>query len=154
MKNGTDKRARHEAIRRIVRARSVATQEELARLLGGEGFSVTQATLSRDLARLGAVRVHHPEGSSSYELRAVDRPVRRDLSELLVEVADNQALVVVRTMAGAAPAVALAVDHARLPECLGTLAGDDTIFVTPRRGTTTRRLSKALRDLFALEVRK
>jgi transcriptional regulator of arginine metabolism len=58
-----DKAARHEAIRRLIRSQRIATQEELVELLTGEGFELTQATLSRDLAQLGALRVSRPEGT-------------------------------------------------------------------------------------------
>jgi len=60
--------------------------------------------------------------------------------------------VVLRTQPGAASAIALAIDTARLPECLGTLAGDDTIFATPVRGVTTRKLAQRLRTLFGREL--
>ena len=151
------KQARHGAIRRIVHSQLIGTQEELGRILAEEGFAVTQATLSRDLAQLHATRIHRPEGGAFYELHQpeelpLDRLKLRELGVLVRGIAENEALVVVRTMPGAAPAVALAVDEARLPECLGTLAGDDTIFITPRRGTTTRRLSSRLHELFGQGV--
>jgi transcriptional regulator of arginine metabolism len=150
-----DKAARHEAIRRLIRNQRISTQEELVGLLAREGFEVTQATLSRDLAQLGALRVSGPEGTV-YELEAaaLPPPVQRlhELGELITGWADNDALVVLRTPPGAAPAVALAIDAARLPECLGTLAGDDTIFATPVRGVATRRLTQRLRALFGRET--
>ncbi len=151
MANGNDKAARHGAIRRIIDARMVGTQEELGKLLFAEGFDVTQATLSRDLAQLKATRVHRPEGGAFYEIYEQEgAPQERvRLHELVTAIGDNEALVVVRTAPGAAPAVALAIDDAQLPESLGTLAGDDTIFITPQRGTTTRKLSHRLRELFA-----
>ena len=150
MPNGTDKRARQEAIKRVINSRMVATQDELVRLMFAEGIEVTQATLSRDLAQLQATRIHRPEGGAFYELHDQGEPApdRVRLRELVVDIADNEALVVVRTMPGAAPAIALEIDDAKLPECLGTLAGDDTIFITPQRGTTTRKLTHRLRELF------
>jgi transcriptional regulator of arginine metabolism len=151
MKANGDKRARHDALKRIIRARVVGTQDELVRLLFAEGFDVTQATLSRDLAQLHATRVHRPEGGAFYELHEPEEPLEerahlRELGVMVRRFADNDALVVIRTMPGAAPAVAQAIDDAEIPESLGTLAGDDTIFVTPRRGTSTRRLLHRLQE--------
>ena len=145
------KRARQETIRKLIRTRHVSTQEELATLLEHEGISVTQATLSRDLQQLGALRVSRTEGGTGYELEpmnAVATPVRADLRDQILYLADNEALVVVRTRPGMASAVALAIDTARLPECLGTLAGDDTLFATPARGVSTRKLAQIFRTLF------
>jgi transcriptional regulator of arginine metabolism len=149
---GGEKAARREAIRRVIRTRSVGTQEELGRLLDAEGFHVTQATLSRDLAQLRAVRLARPDGGAVYELDPGDLPRDdpNELSELVLAISDNDALSVLRTVTGAASAVARAIDVAKLPEILGTLAGDDTIFVTPVRGISSRRLTGALRALFGL----
>jgi transcriptional regulator of arginine metabolism len=150
-----DKAARHEVIRRLIRSQRISTQEELVQLLEGQGFDVTQATLSRDLAQLGALRISRPEGTV-YELdaAALPAPAQRlhELGELILGAADNDYLVVLRTQPGAASAIALAIDTARLPECLGTLAGDDTIFATPARGVTTRKLAQRLRALFEKEL--
>jgi transcriptional regulator of arginine metabolism len=147
------KSARHEAIRRLLVAERIGTQEDLCRALAREGFRVTQATLSRDLQQLGAVRVSAPEGTI-YQLPAAPGKgtALPELSDLVASVAENDSLVVVRTRAGAASAVALAIDTARLPECLGTLAGDDTIFATPVRGVPVRKLSRKLRNLFGREL--
>lgn len=155
MKNGTIKRSRHEAIKRVIDAQMVSTQEELASLLGSQGIEVTQATLSRDLAQLGAVRVHRPDGPPFYELQSAppsqwDENRMRDVGGMVTNLADNDALVVIRTFPGSANAVALAIDQARLPESLGTIAGDDTIFITPARGMSTRKLAKMLRGMLAL----
>ena len=150
-----DKSARHEAIRRLIRSQRISTQEDLVGLLARDGFDVTQATLSRDLAQLGALRISRPEGTV-YELdpAALPAPARRlhELGELITGWADNETLVVLRTPPGAAPSVALAIDSSRLAECLGTLAGDDTIFAAPARGITTRRLAQRLRTLFGRET--
>jgi transcriptional regulator of arginine metabolism len=150
-----NKASRHAAIRRLIRSQRVSTQEELVRLLAAEGFHVTQATLSRDLAWLGALRASRPDGTY-YELDAAGIPPAaehlRELGDLIRSAAENDVLVVLKTQPGAASAIALAIDTARLPECLGTLAGDDTIFATPVRGVSTRKLALRLRALFGREL--
>lgn len=143
-------RARREVIRRILRTQLVGTQEDLGRLLEKEGIEVTQATLSRDLAKLTARRVTLPDGGTVYELP--DAPVGRgdeglrQVHALVTTVDDGDAMVVVRTVPGGAPAVAAAIDVARPPSILGTIAGDDTIFVVPARSV---RPSRVKRDLVA-----
>jgi transcriptional regulator of arginine metabolism len=141
--------ARHQAIRKVLRAEQIGTQEDLCRVLAREGFRVTQATLSRDLQQLGAVRV-----GGLYQLPPASPMAARlrEVGDLIVSFAENDHLVVLRTQPGAASAVALAVDTAHLPECLGTLAGDDTIFATPVRGVPARKLSRKLRNLFGREL--
>ena len=148
------KHERHEEIRRLLRARSISTQQELAELLAAQGIETTQATLSRDLAELGVLRVSRPEGAV-YELEPVSAqatPQLHELGETILSMADNESLVVLRTRPGMASAVALAVDNARMAECLGTLAGDDTIFATPARGVPTRRLALQIQRLFGREI--
>jgi transcriptional regulator of arginine metabolism len=140
---------RRDAIARLLRGHKVATQDELLRLVRAEGFEVTQATLSRDLARLGARRVSSPEGGTVYELGPEDpRDALGSLRGLVSAVSSNGALVVVRTQPGLAPAVARAIDLARLPEVLGTLAGDDTIFVAPAKAGSVRSLATRLEAMF------
>lgn len=148
--------ARREAIRRLIRSRKVATQEELRELLAAESFDVTQATLSRDLARIGARRATLPEGGSAYELEgfgplaSVDHPLAQ-LRPMVVDLDFNDAMVVVHTIPGAASPVALALDRSRLQEVLGTIAGDDTVFVAPRRAISPGKVCKQLRSLMKVE---
>ncbi len=143
--------ARREAIRRLIRGEKVATQEDLRELLADQGFDVTQGTLSRDLARLGARRAPAAEGGTVYELPpegAASPPgVLEALDPLVRGVRDNGTLVVVHTTPGAAQAVALALDQARLPEVLGTIAGDDTVFVAPVQAASASRLTRVLQGL-------
>jgi transcriptional regulator of arginine metabolism len=148
------KRTRHDAIKRALRMRKIANQRELADALERLGIAATQATLSRDLAELGVLRVSRPEGAV-YELEPVSAqatPQSRELGETILSLGDNESLVVLRTRPGMASAVALAIDNARLPECLGTLAGDDTIFATPSRNVSTRRLAQSIQHFFAREI--
>jgi transcriptional regulator of arginine metabolism len=139
---------RREAVARILRAHPVSSQEELLERLEAAGFRATQATLSRDLARLGAHRVASPTGGSVYELSEEER---RDglepLRGLVRTVSCNGALVVVRTHPGSAPAIARAIDLARIPELLGTIAGDDTIFVAPAHRGRAHALAGQVRQL-------
>jgi transcriptional regulator of arginine metabolism len=143
--------ARREAIRRLIRGRRVATQEDLRTLLAGQGFEVTQGTLSRDLARLGARRAPGVEGGTVYELPPEGTTalpgVIEALNPLVRGIRDNGTLVVVHTTPGAAQAVALALDQARLPEVLGTIAGDDTVFVAPMQAASASRLTRVLQGL-------
>jgi transcriptional regulator of arginine metabolism len=139
---------RRDAVARIVRSRRIATQEELLAALAAAGFRATQATLSRDLARLGARRVSRPEGGTVYELEpAAEGNGLGALRGLVREIAANASLVVVRTHPGSAPAIARAIDLGQVPEVLGTIAGDDTIFVAPAGGLRPRRLAARLAEI-------
>jgi len=152
--SGPGKSLRQEAIRRALRMKRIATQQELVETLKREGIEATQATLSRDLAELGVLRVSGPEGAV-YEIEPVSAqatPQLRELGEMIVSLRDNQRLVVLRTRPGMASAVALAIDNTRMAECLGTLAGDDTIFAATARGVPTQRLAQRIRTLFGREI--
>jgi transcriptional regulator of arginine metabolism len=137
--------------------RPVRSQEELARLLAERGMPVTQATLSRDLEEIGAVRVRSADGSLVYALPEepggpgsrpggvagggagggsepdASRPrLSRTASELLISAEASANMVVLRTPAGAAQFLASVLDHAAWPSILGTVAGDDTVLVIAR----------------------
>lgn len=148
--------ARREAVARILRSpRRIGTQEELLEALRDAGFDATQATLSRDLARLGARRVSLPQGGTVYELGAEpDAGLEGEaaapddslaaVSGMVTTVQANASLVVVRTRPGAASAVARAIDLAGLAGVLGTIAGDDTVFVAPEGALRPRTLAVRL----------
>jgi transcriptional regulator of arginine metabolism len=125
----------------------VHSQTELAALLAGEGIEVTQATLSRDLDELGAIKLRGVNGGAPvYVIPEDGSPVRavaggtarlaRVLSELLVSADASGNLAVLRTPPGAAHFVASALDRAALTEVVGTVAGDDTILVVAREPLT------------------
>lgn len=144
---------RRRAVAHLIRARRIATQEELHGALRSEGFDATQATLSRDLAQLGARRVSDPNGGTRYELAHEERRDGLDaLGRLVASVSCNGSLVVIRTHPGSAPAVARAVDLAGIPEILGTIAGDDTVFIAPARERRARALADEVRRLFEMAV--
>jgi len=127
------KERRHRAIADLIRANPVANQEELAERLGSLGFAVTQATVSRDLDQIGALKVRR-NGQLSYSLP--DEVRRRPSARLAavfrdwvrsIQPAAN--LVVIKTPPGSAHLVGVVLDQSELPEIAGTICGDDTIFV-------------------------
>ncbi|HEY0191235.1 MAG TPA: hypothetical protein VGC42_08960 [Kofleriaceae bacterium] len=142
---------RRALIVELVRSRHVATQDDLRGLLRARGLAVTQATLSRDLARLRARRVSLPGGGTAYE---VDPPggaaaQLAAMASLVTGVREGAAIVVVHTRPGAAQAVAAVVDQSRLDSIISSIAGDDTIFLVPARKVTTAVLARSLRQLFS-----
>jgi transcriptional regulator of arginine metabolism len=141
------KAARHRRIVELLSRSRVHSQNELARLLGDDGVPVTQATLSRDLEELGAVRIRDSDGSLVYAVPAEGGDRRPQLApepaantarlarvaeELLVSAEASANLVILRTPPGAAQFLASVVDQANLPDLLGTIAGDDTVLVVTR----------------------
>ena len=148
-----DTRARRALIVELVRTRHIATQSDLRDLLRAKGHDVTQATLSRDLAKLGARRVALPGGGTAYEVdgftaRTADPASQlATMAPLVLGIREGAAIVVIHTRPGAAQAVAALLDQARLDSIIGSIAGDDTIFVVPERRVTTATLAKALRRM-------
>jgi transcriptional regulator of arginine metabolism len=141
------KTARQARIRAILAQESVRSQAELAALLAEAGLQVTQATLSRDLVEIGAVRVRGSAGGLVYAVRSeggerspqsgvqqeiLDARLAKLCSELVVTAEASANMVVLRTPPGAANFLALAIDHSVLPSVLGTIAGDDTVLLICR----------------------
>jgi transcriptional regulator of arginine metabolism len=153
--------ARHDRIVAILAERSVRSQAELAAALEASGLSVTQATLSRDLDELGAVKLRSPDGGLPVYVVPEDgspltaRTERDDpphrltrlLGELLVSAESSANLVVLRTPPGASNFLASALDRAALPDVLGTIAGDDTIVVVARDPHGGAALARRFLDL-------
>ena len=130
---------RQHRILRILEAQPVASQTQLVQMLEGEGIVATQATVSRDLEELGAVKVRIPGGAMAYaipeftrERAPSDDHLKRLMGEFVVEVAHSANLVVLRTPPGSAHVVASAIDRASLSNVLGTVAGDDTVLVVSK----------------------
>ncbi len=140
------KQLRQRAIRDVVERRSIRTQRELAAALQERGYRTTQATISRDIADLQLVKVGR-DGVSVYALpeRLADADptgeerLRRLFRDVPVEVREAGQILVLVTLPGSAHAIAAALDRARWPEAVGTIAGDDTCFVAcPDRGSLAR----------------
>jgi transcriptional regulator of arginine metabolism len=135
--------ARQARIVELVASMAIRSQTELAKLLAAEGIEATQATLSRDLDELGAVKLRGADGGAPiYVIPEDGSPVRgvqggtsrltRLLGELLVSADASANLTVLRTPPGAAQFLASAIDRAALHEVVGTIAGDDTVLVIAR----------------------
>ena len=118
---------RQEAIRRIVRSKSIRTQRDLVFELRDMGFTCTQATVSRDITDMGLRKL--PEGA--YVL-AEDLHLQHMVSEFVVEIESVGNQVVIKTQAGTAPGVAAAIDAAELVEVVGSIAGNDTVLAIGR----------------------
>src|SRR5215207_7788423 len=140
------KQLRQRAIRDIVEQRPIRTQQELAAALRERGFRATQATISRDVAELGLGKASR-EGRAAYvlppQLRHVEASgeerLRRLLADVPVEFRVADLLLIIKTLPGSAHAVAAALDRTRWPEVIGSIAGDDTVFVaTADRGSLAR----------------
>ncbi len=128
---------RQHRIGRLLEEQPVSSQGQLVELLASEGIVATQATVSRDLEELGAVKVRIPGGTMAYAVPEVskdrsggaDDHLRRVMGEFVVEVSHSGNVVVLRTPPGSAHVVASALDRAGVPEVLGTVAGDDTMII-------------------------
>jgi transcriptional regulator of arginine metabolism len=150
------KAARQARIVELIGGQVVASQTQLGRLLADAGVAVTQATLSRDLEELGAVKVrtaagmayavpeeNAPRGGTA---EAVDARLARLLEELLVSAEATGDLVVLRTPPGGAHYLGSALDRAGLPEVAGTIAGDDTVLLVTRSAGGPAPACSALAD--------
>jgi transcriptional regulator of arginine metabolism len=149
-----NKPQRQHRIVRLLEAHAVVSQQQLVDLLADDGVVATQATVSRDLEELGAIKVRAAGGESVYaipelpkEQRAPEDHLRRVFGEWVVEVAHSQNLVVLRTPPGSAHVVGSALDRAALPDILGTVAGDDTLLVVASERAGGQKVAKHLSTL-------
>ncbi|NIA23976.1 MAG: arginine repressor [Gammaproteobacteria bacterium] len=142
--------ARRRAIRRIITTLDVSSQHELADLLTDEGFAVTQATVSRDLKELGAVKVRGQGNEFVYALQTMRRDdggLDRVLAEFANEIKASGNLVVVKTPPGAAQVLAGSIDRSGLDGVLGTVAGDDTVLIVADEQHGGNWLAKTLEQI-------
>ena len=149
--------ARQHRIVQIIEKVPVSSQQQLVELLAEAGIEATQATVSRDLDEIGAVKVRAAGGEPVYAVPDLPKDrvtpeehLRRVLGDWVVEVGSSGNLAVVRTPPGSAHVVASALDRAGLPEILGTVAGDDTILVVAVEEVGGARLAERLGGLSGL----
>ncbi|HEX4866628.1 MAG TPA: arginine repressor [Acidimicrobiales bacterium] len=148
---------RQHRIARLLAERAVTSQAHLVELLAADGVQATQATVSRDLEDLGAIKVRIAGGESVYaipelpaEQRAPEDHLRRVFGDWVVEVAHSGNLVVLRTPPGSAHVVGSALDRSGLPDVLGTVAGDDTLIVVVAEEVGGAAMARQLGDLAGL----
>ena len=151
------KSQRQHRIGKLLEDNLVGNQAQLVELLADDGITVNQATVSRDLEELGAIKVRVPGGETAYAIPALptqqvapEDHLRRVLGEWVVEVSRSGDLVVLRTPPGSAHVVASAIDRSGPTDVLGTVAGDDTLLViaNERKG---RAVEALMCDLAGLE---
>jgi transcriptional regulator of arginine metabolism len=151
------KTQRQHLVARLIESQAIANQQALVDQLAAEGVIATQATVSRDLEDLGAIKVRMPGGESAYaipalpkEQRAPEDHLRRVFGDWVVEVATSDNLVVIRTPPGSAHVVASALDRSGLAGILGTVAGDDTILIVVASDVGGATIAAQLSDLAGL----
>jgi len=151
------KARRQLRISKLLEEHAVTNQGQLVELLEGERIDATQATVSRDLDELGAIKVRVPGGETVYAIpeHPVDRiapeeHLRRVMGDWVADVASSSNLVVLRTPPGSAHVVASALDRAGIEEILGTVAGDDTLIVVATEAISGFDLAARLRELAGL----
>jgi transcriptional regulator of arginine metabolism len=151
------KTQRQQRIVRVLEHHAVTSQGQLVELLAEDGIVATQATVSRDLEDLGAVKVRVPGGETVYAIpqlpkdqTAPEEHLRRVMGDWVAEIAHSANLVVVRTPPGSAHVVGSALDRSGLPGIVGTVAGDDTILVVATERLGGAKLAKKLSELAGL----
>jgi transcriptional regulator of arginine metabolism len=153
------KAARQQALAALLRTRQVSSQARMLDQLRAQGFDATQATISRDLDDLGAVKVRGPDGRLVYALPEPGNgpgpgqdEVRRMLGAWLLAVVPSGNLVVLRTPPGHAGALASALDRAGIAGVAGTVAGDDTILIVCNERTPGRVMARQLAALAVTDI--
>ena len=147
-----------EALRRILAESKASTQDEIASVLGQEGFELSQSKISRLLHKVGAIKVNNAKGESSYRLpheyrlsHELGDPISGPIySQLIINIDASDVLIVLHTVPSAAPMVARILDHNAVElEILGTLAGDDTVMVVPKSSQLIPVILKKVKELLA-----
>lgn len=148
---------RQHRIARLLADKAVTSQSQLVDLLAADDITATQATVSRDLDEMGAVKVRVPGGETVYaipelpmEQHIPETHLRRVFGEWVVDVAESGNLVVLRTPPGSAHVVASALDRTGLPGVVGTVAGDDTLLVVVAEEIGGKKMASQLRELAGL----
>ena len=134
---------RHDVIRAIVRGQEIRTQRDLVESLQRYGFECTQATISRDINDMGLEKT----GAGGVYMLKEDLNLKRLATDLICEVVVVNNFVIVKTSSGMAQGVAAAIDMARLDNVIGTIAGDDTIFIATALASQAENAAKMINEL-------
>lgn len=148
------KNSRQQKILELIENYEIETQDELCNKLSEEGFSVTQATVSRDINTLHLYKKNMGNGRSKYAIdlendHTLDEKYRRVLQDGFVSIDMAMNILVIKTVSGMAMAVAAAVDSMKFDEIVGTIAGDDTIMMAVRTVEDTEVLMGKIQELIA-----
>ena len=144
---------RHEAILTIINENNVETQQDLTAHLSSVGFEVTQATVSRDIKELRLVKKLNEDGryvyaySSKSSAPSISDEMSIILAKSIVSIDFALNTIVIKTLAGMAQGAASVLDAMNFSDCLGTIAGDDTIFVVTRSEDASQKLCKKLKNM-------
>jgi len=143
------KRLRHKAILDVIRSGQIASQEELLLGLKARNIEVSQSTLSRDIQELRLAKTGGMYNVVDAEpaMKHSDESFRRIIREFLLDIAVAKNIVVVKTGPGHASTVSQALDEAGWPEAIGTIAGENTIFIAARSERDGKRLERRIREL-------
>jgi transcriptional regulator of arginine metabolism len=142
-----DRRKRHLKILELITTRAIRTQEELAEVLAAEGWAVTQSSVSRDIAALRLVKVDGAYRRPPRGATAADPDERRIAEGVLTAESAGEALIVLHTPPGEANRVAVAVDRLAWADVVGTIAGDDTIFLAVKNAVAQRQVLRQVQKL-------
>ena len=149
------KASRHTRILEIIGEKEITTQDELISELKKSGFDVTQATVSRDIKQLGLAKAVSTTGNYKYTAPKKDKTgtsmkFRNILKETIISVVNAENIVVIKTYSGMANAAAAAVDSMSGENIVGSLAGDDTIFIVTKTSDSAYRFAELVKDVIKL----
>jgi transcriptional regulator of arginine metabolism len=142
---------RLNALRKLLELGKNSTQEELRAMLESKGHDVNQSTISRDLRKIGAIKGTDNKGRTVYRLseKASEATfAAQSVSDLILNIAHNDSMIVIQTTPGSASLVARHLDINRPADILGTIAGDDTIFVAPSKEFSIKQTITAIKESF------
>jgi transcriptional regulator of arginine metabolism len=142
---------RFTILRKILESGKNSTQEEIRDMLEAKGHDVNQSTISRDLRKLGAIKGTDQKGRTVYRL-SDSAPetsfATQSLGDLIINILNNDSMIVIQTSPGSASLVARHLDMNKPADILGTIAGDDTIFVAPSKDYSVKQTITAIRESF------
>lgn len=139
-----------EALKELLLSREAATQDDICEALELQGYEINQSKVSRLLRKVGAIKVVNLKGQAVYSLPREPAPptMKSSIQSLILDIVANEALVVIFTSPGSASMVARLLDYSQIStEILGTIAGDDTIFVAPRSIKSIDKLYNEIKSL-------
>jgi len=140
---------RLNVLKKILESGKNSTQEDIREMLEAKGFDVNQSTISRDLKKLGSIKGTDSKGRTTYRLSDTSHETNflaQSMTDLILEITHNDSMIVIQTTPGSASLVARQLDINKPAGILGTIAGDDTIFVAPSKDISIKQTIAAIRN--------